>query len=90
VSRKQFPFCGGCGCVRSVCTCEPRGETVETTEDRQAEIVQVDGGWQLRFVRTFETIAQAAAVIEAAESAEWGDDVTVELTAPPTERGSAE
>jgi hypothetical protein len=87
---RQFPFCGGCGCVRSVCICESRGETVETIEDRQAEIVQVDGGWQLRFVRTFETIAQAAAVIEAAESAECGDDVRVELATPPTERGSAE
>jgi hypothetical protein len=63
---------------------------VETTEDRPAEIVQTDGGWRLTLIRTFETIAQAAAVIEAAESAGWGDDVRVELTAPPTERGHAE
>jgi len=79
---RQFPFCGGCGCVRSVCICESRGETV-SNEDRPAEIVQTDGGWRLTLIRTFETIAQAAAVIEAAESAGWGDDVRVELATPP-------
>ena len=63
---------------------------METTEDRPAEIVQTDGGWRLTLIRTFETIEQAAAVIQASESAEWGDDVRVELTTPPTERGSAE
>jgi hypothetical protein len=78
---RQFPFCGGCGCVRSVCICESGGETV-SNEDRPAEIIQTDGGWRLTLIRTFETIAQAAAVIEAAESAEWGDDVRVELTKP--------
>jgi hypothetical protein len=63
---------------------------MDNIEDKPAEIVQVDGGWQLRFVRTFESIEQVAAVIQAAGSAEWGDDVTVELTAPPTVRGHAE